>query len=84
MKLSTVLALTFVLVPATASAQSLRQGATTFCNAVRNANDQGVSAAPGTEFAAYVARESGHGITAYREIWAVAKSMNIPACRAMW
>jgi hypothetical protein len=84
MKLCIVLAAAIALAPAVASAQSLRQGATTFCNAVRDANRKNISAAPGTWFATYVAQEAGQTSTGYRDLWAVAKSLDIPACRAMW
>jgi hypothetical protein len=65
-------------------AQDLYRSATTFCNAVRNINKQGLSAAPGSVAGTMIASQADQSSTQYRQLWQVAKALGIPACKAMW
>lgn len=73
-----------LLAAAPAQANELRSSATTFCNAVRKINAQGLSAAPGTYAGSLIAANANQSESTYRAVWHTAKAINIPACRAMW
>lgn len=79
-----VAAAALLLAAAPAHANQLRSSATTFCNAVRKINAQGLSAAPGTYAGSLIAANANQTEAVYRTVWHTAKAMNIPACRAMW
>jgi hypothetical protein len=83
MKRFIVLALAIVLAPVTASADDLRSSITDFCAAIVDANQMGISAAPGTVFAERIIRRAKSDYS-YVELWHLAKGMGIPSCRAMW
>jgi hypothetical protein len=65
-------------------AQDLRGAATRFCNAARQLNNQGLSAAPGSIAGTMITNQSMQTPAQYRQLWLAAKAMNVPACRAMW
>lgn len=84
MKLSAIAAAVLLAVAVPAHAQDLRSSATTFCNAARKINAQGLSAAPGTFAGNYIANSANQSSAQYRQLWQIAKALGIPSCKAMW
>jgi hypothetical protein len=72
------------LLPQPAPAQDLRASATRFCNAARQINAKGMSAAPGSMAGTMITNQAMQTPAQYRQLWLVAKALNIPACNAMW
>jgi hypothetical protein len=67
-----------------AAAQDLRASATRFCNAARQINNKNLSAAPGYMAGTIITNQAMQTPAHYRQLWLVAKALNIPACNAMW
>lgn len=67
-----------------APAQDLRSSATRFCNAARQINAKNLSAAPGSMAGTMITNQAMQSPAQYRQLWLVAKALNIPACNAMW
>lgn len=65
-------------------AQDLRAAAAKFCNAARQINAQNLSVAPGSLAAAVIANKASQTPENYRNLWVIAKALDIPACRMMW
>ena len=73
-----------MLVASPAQAQDLRISATKFCNAARQINAQNLSVAPGSYAAEMIAAKASQSSEQYRNLWIIAKALDIPSCRTMW
>jgi hypothetical protein len=73
-----------LLLAAPAYAQDLRSSANTFCTAVRKINAQGLSAAPGSVAGSMIASQAGQSGNQYRQLWQIAKAVNVQSCKSIW
>jgi hypothetical protein len=82
--LKAFLLLAMLVASSPAQAQDLRTSATKFCNAARQINAQNLSVAPGSYASEMIAARASQSSEQYRNLWIIAKALDIPSCRAMW
>jgi hypothetical protein len=73
-----------LLLASPVQAQNLRSSIQAFCNAIRGVNREGMPAAPGTVAAVMIAHHAKQSAAEYRNVWIVAKSSDVPACRSIY
>jgi hypothetical protein len=65
-------------------ANELQRSLVRFCSAIRQINQNGFSAAPGTPAAQLIVSGTEYGPSEYRTVWTFARSSNALQCRSIW
>lgn len=65
-------------------ATDLSRSISIFCKGMLNANKQGLSAAPGSIFATYVAAKAGQSPEKFQMLWGIAKASSNRDCKRMY